>query len=958
MGSANGTSDCRLPCGPGLHETASTSGPLVLPRWRMEVSPTRGIRFRNLRCKNPCLFSCYSEDQIFPRFIIRSLSTLHAILTYSTAFAWTETSRRSKRCRRSPQSCSSADRLWSHADLRSFYNLYRRRSNVCSIFESRSFLTLSYCEVVANTTFGVSGALRPVRSTGKLSWIEYLCTQLVCLEMPSLRSHFVGPATQSLSHDVSMAPPQRKPTKVAQTSHSHGVSSPPTVPDSEAAFAAFARHDGTCTRLAGNRPPAANITPPEILLQIYSMLNSHDFDNARRTCSQWMHVSLTRDLLEGKLKRAGWWDASLQDCEEHRIRRRPSREESDVWRMSKRFATECLLSGRKANVERPGFMVSEIVDCSGLAQGGSSTRRSGSLSSRDKSSQSVSTFSASSCSKYLLITTGRMIHVFRLFGRKGSAVSSSRFGDTSMIRISNIECPSEVLSATLDTSGPGLLVAALMCDRVGMVCDLGDPEQLVDEVGLESSVPVSTSSESPTSVSRRPSPHYYYNLCTEDHPPRTIALCPGRRCVAFGCAGGIEVHWVDENTHQDQRRHFPMSQPSEVLHFLPNSSNAPLGLRLISSLAGPGSHECSCRQSPFPGHSQKCQFHLPSNVHSSTSRRSSSTSNFSLVRATHCHHYRAIPINDGFHIIFIEPRTGLLCIGSDAPIGGPTSLTRAFVCIPPYGKDSPDSSKEARMPTAFAVGSDLRWGLRVVAAYQDRIVLYTIPLDVFNAIRKERERQGEGVMGDSDLARDWFVDSERSRKRRESLVQNQNGDWEFLFSVSYRPTAMMWPFKIYGKEIGCVEGLVELAVQSENGSARVWAFDGAGRVRIFDVESSGVGAVNGPRRACKVVNIDSNGSFQSSRLVDPTELVTSPLEPSRKRKASELCDGFVGRYGLTRFVPGVDMDVVEPATAAPNARQHDDSSIRRPSFAACIVDFKIPELGSRDGPWRNHRRAS
>lgn len=776
------------------------------------------------------------------------------------------------------------------------------------------------------------------------------------LEMPSLRSYNFGHASHGLGHGVPRAdqPSQRNPTNVAQVSRSDGVPSPVATPDSEAAFAAFGRHDSTCTIFAGNSSPAANITPPEILLQIFSLLNPRDFDNARRTCSQWMRVSLKRDLLEEKLKRAGWWDAYLQDCEEQRIRRRPSSEESHVWRMSKRFATECLLSGRKANVERRGFVTTEIIDCSGLAQGGLSTKMSGSVPLRDKNSQSVSTFSASCCSKYLLITRGRMIYVFRLLGRNAGSTSPSRLGDTSMLWISTIECPFEVLSTTLDTSTPGLLVAALLRNRVGMVCDIELPEPIAKNgPDLASSVPVSTSSESPRRKTSHPSPHYYYNLCSEDHPPRTIALCPGRRCVAFGCAGGIEIHWVDENTHQDQRRHFPMSQPSEVLHFLPNSPDSPLDLRLISSLAGPGSHECSCRQSPFPDHSRKCQFHLLSDVQPFSPREPSSPSNMSLVRATHCHHYRAVPINDGFHIIFIEPRTGLLCIGSDAPIGGPTSLTRAFVCVPPFGKDAPESNTETCMPTAFTVGSDLRWGLRVLAAYQDRIVLYSIPLDVFNVIRKEREQQGEGVMGDSDVARDWFVDCERFRKRRESLVQNENGDWGFLLNVSYRPTAMMWPFKIYGKEIGRVEGLVELAMQSENGGARVWAFDASGQARIFDVDTFGAGAA-----LCKAVKLDSDGSVQSSRLVDPTELPTSPLETSRKRKASELGDGFVDRYGLTRFVPGVTMDGYESPTGAPHALEHDASSIRRPSFAACIVDFKIPELGARDGPWREAHHAA
>ncbi|KAJ5167680.1 uncharacterized protein N7482_003274 [Penicillium canariense] len=733
--------------------------------------------------------------------------------------------------------------------------------------------------------------------------------------------------------------------------------------DPEEAITVFTQHD--CSKLAGGLPsPAANIAPAEILLQIYSMLTPRDFDNARRTCSQWMRISLNRNLLEGMLKRAGWWDAYLQDAEAQLVLRRPSSEESDVWRMSKRFATECLLSGRKANVEKPGFIATGIVDFSGLSQGINTKART-SLArdfpkhARNGSSRSSSTFSVSSCSNYVLVTTGCMIYVFRLLGRRATTMPSADLSDTDLEPISSIECPSEVLSATFDTTTPRFIVAALLRNRVGMVCDVEVCKQGSPAAGSAKNTQTfkSTTSQKtlhPISNASHSSPHYYYNVCSEDHPPRTIALCPGRRCVAFGCAGGIEIHWVDETTRKDQRRHFPMSQPSEILHFLPSSPDNPTELRLISSLAGPGVHECACRQSPNPDHPKKCQFHLLSNVQPFNHRDPPNTSTLSLVRATHCHHYRAVPINDGFHIIFVEPRTGFLCIGSDAPIGGPTSLTRAFVCVPPFGKDPTESIKEARAPSVFTVGSDRKWGLRIVAAYQDRIVIYSVPLDVFNVIRKERERQGDSVMGDSDLARDWFVNSDRFHKRRESLVQNQNGDWEFLLSVNYQPTAMMWPFKIYGKEIGRVDNLVELALQSSHGGARIWAFSASGQATVFDIDTFTSTTQSAADIPCKFVTVGADGSLESSRFVDRAQVGITSLEGSRKRKSTELGNDFVGRYGTSRFVPSMALDGPESTSnAAVALAPNENSSVRRPSFAACIVDFKIPELGPREGRWRD-----
>lgn len=311
-----------------------------------------------------------------------------------------------------------------------------------------------------------------------------------------------------------------------------------------------------------------------------------------------------------------------------------------------------------------------------------------------------------------------------------------------------------------------------------------------------------------------------------------------------------------------------MTQPSEILHFLPNRPDTPEELRLISSLAGPTGRAC------YDGPQ-----HPEADVHSLASLDPSNSQSFSIVRAAHCHHYRAIPVNDGLHILFVDPRTGLFCVGSDAPLAGPANLTRALVCAPPVDTDN----NKATIPTVFAAGSDLSWGLRIVAAYQDRLILYSVPLGVFNVIRKERERQGDTVMGDSDLARDWFLDSVRfshspHRKRRSSLVPNQNGDWEFLLSVSYRPTAMMWPLKIYGKEIGRVQNVVDLALLSSYGGARVWAFEATGETSIIDVDTFTFSAQGPADVPCKSLSVDTDGSVEITHLISREKRGLNSLE--------------------------------------------------------------------------------
>jgi hypothetical protein len=789
-------------------------------------------------------------------------------------------------------------------------------------------------------------------------------------------------------------------------------------------------------------PSAANITPPEILFQIFATLSPRDFDNARHTCSQWMRASLNEPLLKAMLKRAGWWDAWQRDCQTARPAFGGA--ESLVWRLSKRFSTECVLSGRKVNVEKTGFLPAGVVDFSQLSREslpkespgysrniftGPSPRLMAAL--RDPAFSRSVKFSVSSCGHYVLVATGCMIYVYHLRNRKPGDSQPNRLSasrqpeeiirddDLDILPISSIGCPYEVLSATIDTSTPKFVIAALLRGRIGMICDIkGAPihpftdqtssllrkashstghldaehEQTLNE--FRDAIASSATIAEPTTPTGRPpisartvstrrtmnrltraTRKYYHDLCSAEDPPRSVSICPGRRCVAFGCGSGIELHWVDEKTQEDTRKLFPMSQPAEVLHFLPSRSeiDETSKLRLISSLAGPGASGCQCHRSAN-GEDVACQFHLSTGVNSFTHWTPRKNGRLSLVRATHCHHYRAMPINDGLHIVFIEPVSGLLCIGSDAPIGGPTNLTRALICVPPFGNNLTDGWKEERVPTVFAVGSDLSWGLRIVAAYQDRIVLYTVPVDVFNVLRRERERQGENVMGDSDLARDWFLDNERNSQRRGSLAQNQNGDWEFLLRVSYRPTAMMWPLKIYGKEIGRLERAVEFSIQTSHGGVRVWAFGASGEARIFDIDTCTSASRSAMDTGVKSLTMDSDGNIGLAALVDRSEsglLSPLPIRATRKRKQlSQPAPFDRNMFSMAPPPPPLPSTQSAAHSSSPNSSssrvvshvpgttRSESNNKRRQSFAACIMDLKIPELGAREGRWMDPGRTS
>lgn len=89
-------------------------------------------------------------------------------------------------------------------------------------------------------------------------------------------------------------------------------------------------------------------------------------------------------------------------------------------------------------------------------------------------------------------------------------------------------------------------------------------------------------------------PTLYTLICSPDDPPRSIAICPQRRCVAFGCSSGIELHWIDALTGEDLNRWFPLTAPSDHLYFLPPRTGVDSAkkLRLVSSQGTPRESFC------------------------------------------------------------------------------------------------------------------------------------------------------------------------------------------------------------------------------------------------------------------------------------------------------------------------------------------------------------------------------
>ncbi|KAF7938324.1 hypothetical protein BELL_0283g00080 [Botrytis elliptica] len=330
----------------------------------------------------------------------------------------------------------------------------------------------------------------------------------------------------------------------------------------------------------------------------------------------------------------------------------------------------------------------------------------------------------------------------------------------------------------------------------------------------------------------------YRNLCSEEDPPRSVAICPQRRCVAFGCSAGIELHWVDALTGQDLNRWFPLTAPSDFLFFLPprKSIDSAKKLRLISSAARPS--ECTAvHERSYGRRPRGASFWQRigwSGSHGDNGEEIEHTQQVltpvgrfrsdSGRRVDHSDHYRAIPLSDGYHILFTDPSTGALCLGSDAPVGGPTKLLRKVWFQGPEGKGS---------PTVYAGGSDLSWGVRVVAAFgswaEQSIWMFSVPGDVFHSSQNVLESSVTHKRNTPKNSKnmqwlDWWPDE---------------GLQEWLNLIRHPVPGIlagnMWPVRIRGQRIGTCSGIVDLAIDSTNGIT-VWAFSTDGIAKVWRLD--------------------------------------------------------------------------------------------------------------------------
>lgn len=219
--------------------------------------------------------------------------------------------------------------------------------------------------------------------------------------------------------------------------------------------------------------------------------------------------------------------------------------------MSRWISRECNMADPKGNA----FREAGYTDFRDMVQGSGEGCVHGAL-----------TFTASQCGRFLMVSHGQFVYVYEM--NHVCAQRRSRWSIPAQTRqgappgllrpVTRIICPRRVIACSMDTSAGRYAAAFLMQGRVGMVCDISAdavaaPSPFPDMLrtsGLGLATPdlpqgsctcqgVSPCWPPPMEEGRRT---VYRNICHADDPPRSVAVCPQRNCVAFGCSAGIELH--------------------------------------------------------------------------------------------------------------------------------------------------------------------------------------------------------------------------------------------------------------------------------------------------------------------------------------------------------------------------------------------------------------------------------
>ncbi|RBA17049.1 hypothetical protein BFJ72_g867 [Fusarium proliferatum] len=251
------------------------------------------------------------------------------------------------------------------------------------------------------------------------------------------------------------------------------------------------------------------------------------------------------------------------------------------------------------------------------------------------------------------------------------------------------------------------------------------------------------------------------------------------------------------------------------------------------------------------------------------------------------HHYRPVPLGDGDHILYTDPRTGTLSLGSDATGG----FLDRLICKAQF---RPPMNTTSTLPVLYTAVSDTRFGVCVMATFaagsgydspgediltrpispdpsvtsdadKQMIVLYMIPPDVLAVISHGLCRQHYINTTQHDENGSLLVEID---SRPKGSCNEIDSEVDGFAGVTTRP------LEVRGLPVAICCNLVELVLDSgadvilwafcEQGWARAWAL----RVGHRDTPHRTVVEANGSLR-----QVDSKGDYN---MTEEEQVVAAP----------------------------------------------------------------------------------
>lgn len=478
-----------------------------------------------------------------------------------------------------------------------------------------------------------------------------------------------------------------------------------------------------------------------------------------------------------------------------------------------------LSNGRRAF---ESFMLDSEIDFSALSPDGHGAGEGLQASS--------SRFTISDCGKYLLVARDCTIYIYG--PNSHASIAHHAQSPSPVQRLTSLVCPHRVLAVSMDISSDRFAVAALLQGRTGFVCDLRElgtlshrstqgayqwdtvfsalwerQDSATNSADLGDKYDSRFSSSTPRTTEALswrkssdysndpPTPPYpsanqmnmpvvpglssvFHNLGSAIDLPLSVAICPQRRCLAFGYSTAVELHWVDALTGQGLSRRFSIPAGGEIVHFFPARKDEKR-MRVIGSGVVPDVWRGVGKEG-----------HLEPDDEGEMSRDDPSAPERS-------DYYNAIPLSDGTHVLFVNRVSAELCLGIETQPRS-TAIDAGYMRLETLAiLEGPLRDRESArtVPRIYGTARDLRWGVRIVVGFGDEVFVFAVPGDALKERAGECANENVEGVGDDD-------------------------DGEAKTSV----------LRFSGIRVGEVEGLARVGICADGGGVLV---RGTGRAGLF-----------------------------------------------------------------------------------------------------------------------------